>query len=75
MFITLVFNSINALLIDRLYGDLLYALDIRKLVIVDTPIFYIDPQVFLGINRTLQEFHLIRSNLQEFPTEAFQVKY
>lgn len=67
---TLTFYKCN---IGRLYGTMLYPLRVRVLRIEDTPLKIIEPYTFFGINRTLQELHLIRSNLQTFPTVAFQV--
>ncbi|KAL1132779.1 hypothetical protein AAG570_010731 [Ranatra chinensis] len=58
---------------SRLYGDMLYALEIKTLVIEDTPVREVEPFTFLGVNRTLQELHLIRTQLEKFPTEAFQI--
>ncbi|XP_063228922.1 chaoptin [Bacillus rossius redtenbacheri] len=57
----------------KLYGSLLYQLRARVLRIEDTPITSIAPHTFHGINRTLQELHILRSQLQEFPSEAFQI--
>ncbi|XP_034243002.1 chaoptin, partial [Thrips palmi] len=59
--------------IGRLYGALLHPLKVRVLVIEDTPLTSIDPGTFYGVNRTLQELHVVRSKLQEFPTTALQV--
>ncbi|KDR19221.1 protein artichoke isoform X2 [Zootermopsis nevadensis] len=59
--------------IRRLYGSMLYPLRVRVLRIEDTPLQHIEEYSFLGVNRTLQELHIVRSELQEFPTLAFQV--
>lgn len=40
---------------------------------IDTPLRLIEEHSFLGVNRTLQEFHIINSNLEKFPREALQV--
>jgi hypothetical protein len=60
--------------IGRLYGTLLYPLQVRVLRVEDTPLQHIEEHSFLGVNRTLQEIHIVRSELQEFPTLAFQVR-
>jgi 2-methylisocitrate lyase-like PEP mutase family enzyme len=60
--------------LGRLYGNLLYPLHVRVLRIEDTPLLHIEEHSFLGVNRTLQELHIVRSELQEFPTLAFQVR-
>jgi glycerol dehydrogenase-like iron-containing ADH family enzyme len=39
----------------------------------DTPLQHIEEHSFLGVNRTLQEIHIVRSELEEFPTLALQV--
>lgn len=40
---------------------------------IDTPLRLIEEHSFLGVNRTLQELHVINSNLEKFPREALQV--
>lgn len=45
----------------------------RVLLIEDTPLTSIDAGTFFGVNRTLQELHVVRTRLQEFPTQALQV--
>lgn len=57
----------------RWYGPALYPLDIRVLKIIDTPLRSIEEYSFLGVNRTLQELHIVRSKLEKFPREAFQI--
>lgn len=57
----------------RFYGPALYALDVRVLRIIDTPLKVIEEHSFLGINRTLEELHVIRSQLEKFPKEALQI--
>ncbi|XP_067004524.2 protein artichoke [Anabrus simplex] len=59
--------------IGRLYGTMLYPLKVRVLRIEETPLKIIEPFTFFGINRTLQELHIVRTKLGAFPTEAFQV--
>ncbi|XP_028981871.1 uncharacterized protein LOC107036999 [Diachasma alloeum] len=59
--------------IARWYGPALYPLNIRVLRIIDTPLKSIEEHSFLGVNRTLQELHIIRSRLEKFPKEAFQI--
>ncbi|CAB0019135.1 unnamed protein product [Nesidiocoris tenuis] len=56
----------------RLYGGLLYALDVKKLIVEDTPLKSIEPQTFLGVNRTLEELQLVRTHLSSFPKEALE---
>ncbi|PSN36791.1 hypothetical protein C0J52_24097, partial [Blattella germanica] len=58
--------------IKRLYGSLLYPLRVRVLKFEETPLQHIEEHTFLGINRTMQELHIIGSELQEFPKLAFQ---
>jgi len=62
------------LFVERMYGSLLYPLHLRVLRVEDTPLQQIEEHTFLGVNRTLQELHIVRSELQEFPTSAFQVR-
>lgn len=57
----------------RLYGSLLYKLNLKVLHIEDTPVEFIEEHTFLGVNETLSEIHLINSKLKEFPTPAFKV--
>ncbi|KAL6443741.1 hypothetical protein ACFW04_001670 [Cataglyphis niger] len=59
--------------IVRFYGPALYPLDVRVLKFIDTPLRLIEEHSFLGVNRTLQELHVINSNLEKFPREALQV--
>lgn len=40
---------------------------------VDTPLKLIEEHSFLGVNRTLQELHVINSILEKFPHEALQI--
>ncbi|XP_011503472.1 PREDICTED: chaoptin [Ceratosolen solmsi marchali] len=59
--------------IVRFYGPALYPLNVRILKFVDTPLKFIEEHSFLGVNRTLQELHLINSVLEKFPREATQI--
>ncbi|XP_018576955.1 protein artichoke [Anoplophora glabripennis] len=59
--------------IAKLYGSLLYKLNLKVLQIEDTPIETIEEHTFLGVNDTLNEFHLMNSSLKEFPTSAFKI--
>ena len=42
-------------------------------MIEDTPLKKIEAQTFLGVNKTLEELHLIHTELEKFPNEAFEV--
>lgn len=57
----------------RLYGSLLYKLNLKVLQVEDTPIELIEEHSFLGVNETLNELHLLKSKLKEFPISAFKV--
>lgn len=57
----------------RFYGPALYPLDVRVLKFVDTPLKLIEEHSFLGVNRTLQELHVINSMLEKFPRQALQI--
>ncbi|CAG9858326.1 unnamed protein product [Phyllotreta striolata] len=59
--------------IGRLFGSLLYKLNLRVLLIEDTPIETIDEHTFLGVNNTLSELYLRNTSLKEFPTSAFKI--
>ncbi|EZA50723.1 Chaoptin [Ooceraea biroi] len=59
--------------IVRFYGPALYPLDVRVLKFIDTPLKLIEEHSFLGVNRTLQELHVVNSNLEKFPREALQI--
>lgn len=45
----------------------------RVLKFIDTPLRLIEEHSFLGVNRTLQELHVINSNLEKFPREALHI--
>lgn len=74
-------KSLNYLLYDndsfsfpaRFYGPALYPLNARILKFIDTPLKFIEEHSFLGVNRTLQELHVIGSSLEKFPKEAVQI--
>ncbi|XP_022909438.2 protein artichoke [Onthophagus taurus] len=59
--------------IARLFGSLLYKLQLRTLYIEDTPIETMDQHAFLGVNNTLNELHILNSNLIDFPKDAFKI--
>lgn len=47
---------------------------IRRLIIIDTPLQYLESDVFLGISNTsLQQIHLMRTSLIELPVSALSV--
>lgn len=52
---------------------MLHKLKIRILQVEDTPIHEIGPYFFLGVNKTLQELHIINTKLQKYPEDAFKV--
>lgn len=58
----------------RLYGSLLYKLNLRILHIEDTPVEAIEEHTFLGVNNTLNEIYLKNTSLIEFPSAAFKVR-
>ncbi|XP_058452289.1 chaoptin [Malaya genurostris] len=59
--------------IKNLFGTLLHKLSVKRLFILDTPIATISDHVFYGINDTLLELHLVRSELTAFPADAMKV--
>ncbi|XP_055640650.1 chaoptin [Toxorhynchites rutilus septentrionalis] len=59
--------------IKNLFGTLLHKLSVKRLFVLDTPIISISDHVFYGINDTLLELHLVRSELSAFPTDALKV--
>lgn len=59
--------------ISHLFGSLFHRLQVRKMVIEDTPLTGIDQYAFAGVNRTLQELRVINSRLSEFPKDAFKI--
>lgn len=53
---------------SRLYGPLFHNIEIRRLVIIDTPLQYIEDDAFLGAsNNTLMMINLTRTELVEIP--------
>jgi len=46
---------------------------VRVLKFIDTSLKLIEEHSFLGVNRTLQELHVVNSNLEKFPREALQI--
>lgn len=57
----------------RLYGPLFHNVEIRRLVITDTPLQHIEDDVFLGLsNATLLTLNLTRTELTEIPA-AFKM--
>ena len=53
---------------QRLYGPLFHNVEIRRLIIIDTPLQNIEDDVFLGLsNATLQSINLTRTKLMEMP--------
>lgn len=58
----------------RLFGSLLYKLQLRILVIQDTPLETIEEHTFLGVNNTLNEMYIVNTSLVEFPKLSFQVR-
>lgn len=59
--------------IKNLFGTLLHKLSVKRLFMLDTPIASISDHVFYGINDTLLELHLVRSELTAFPRDAFKI--
>ncbi|KAG8035697.1 hypothetical protein G9C98_001125 [Cotesia typhae] len=59
--------------IARFYGPALYPLDVRVIRIIDTPLKSIEEHSFRGVNRTLQELYIERTELERFPREALQI--
>lgn len=67
------FYASGFLFLERLFGGLLYKVHLRVLVIQDTPIETVDEHTFLGVNKTLNEIHMLNTSLAEFPKLAFKV--
>ncbi|XP_039433042.1 chaoptin-like [Culex pipiens pallens] len=59
--------------IKNLFGTLLHKLSVKRLLVFDTPIASVSDHVFYGINDTLQELHLVRSELTAFPRDALKI--
>lgn len=58
---------------ENLFGTLLHKLSVKRLLVFDTPIASVSDHVFYGINDTLQELHLVRSELTAFPRDALKI--
>jgi hypothetical protein len=72
--LTIKFLFFLLISLETIYGSIFHKLSVRIMKIVDTPIKMIDDQyIFYGVNNSLQEFHLINSNLSYFPKTPFQV--
>ncbi|XP_050530520.1 chaoptin isoform X1 [Daktulosphaira vitifoliae] len=65
--------TISSCNIGRLYGDLFYSTVINRIFIQDTPIIILDDDLFIGVNQTLIELHIINSKLSEFPSGPFKI--
>ncbi|XP_062548023.1 chaoptin [Armigeres subalbatus] len=59
--------------IRNLFGTLLHKLSVKRLYVLDTPIVTIRDHAFYGINDTLMELHLIKSELTAFPGDALKI--
>lgn len=60
-------------ILEHLYGNMFYKVEARILKIHETPLKTINEHTFYGINDTLQELHIINTELSEFPKLAFKV--
>ncbi|XP_050439499.1 toll-like receptor 6 [Adelges cooleyi] len=65
--------TISSCNIGRFYGDLFYSTAINRLFIWDTPVVVMDDDLFIGINQTLVELHIVNSKLAEFPAVPFRI--
>ncbi|XP_061510197.1 toll-like receptor 6 [Anopheles gambiae] len=59
--------------IKNLFGTLLHRLQVKHLHLTDTPLASIADHAFYGINDTLQELHLVHTEMTQFPTEALKI--
>lgn len=59
--------------IKNLFGTILHKLSVKRLYLLDTPVASISDHVFYGINDTLLELHLTRSELTAFPADALKI--
>nr|XP_029727427.1 LOW QUALITY PROTEIN: toll-like receptor 6 [Aedes albopictus] len=59
--------------IRNLFGTLLHKLSVKRLYVLDTPIASIREHAFYGINDTLLELHLVKSELDGFPGDAMKI--
>ena len=46
-----------------MYGPLFHGIELRRLTIIDTPLQSIEKDTFWGVNATLQQIDLIRTEL------------
>lgn len=61
------------LFLVKFYGPALYPLNVRILKFINTPLKLIEDHSFLGVNRTLQELHIIGSFIEKFPINALNI--
>ncbi|XP_032571176.1 insulin-like growth factor-binding protein complex acid labile subunit isoform X3 [Drosophila sechellia] len=57
----------------RLYGPLFVHIKARMLIIEETPLATIDDYVFYGVNNTLEQLHLLRTNLSHVGLLGFGI--
>lgn len=48
-------------------------MQVKHLHLTDTPLASIADHAFYGINDTLQELHLVHTEMTQFPTEALKI--
>ncbi|XP_073844733.1 insulin like growth factor binding protein acid labile subunit convoluted [Musca autumnalis] len=65
--------TINKGHFERLFGPLFSKVQVRKLTITDTPVNSLDDYVFHGINKTLEELYIVRTNLGNISPLSFGV--
>lgn len=57
-----------------MYGPIFHVVEVRRLIIIDTPLQYIEDDVFLGVsNATLQVLNITRTELVELPAGALKM--
>ncbi|XP_055919385.1 chaoptin [Eupeodes corollae] len=56
--------------IARLYGPLFAKINARKLIFNEVALESIEEHTFHGLNKTLEELHIINSKIERFPAEA-----
>jgi len=61
-------------LLVRLYGPLFAHIKARFLIIEETPLATIEDYVFYGVNNTLEQLHLLRTNLSHVGPLGFGVR-
>jgi len=68
--------SFNVLIpyLVRLYGPLFAHIKARFLIIEETPLATIEDYVFYGVNNTLEQLHLLRTNLSHVGPLGFGVR-